>query len=209
MYYNMSTYHSAMSPGSLRRVAYGAAGVFAVAAALAPGLAGQGAKEANGRSKASATASGPMSHVAPARGVLGSLVGTWRFEIWFAGNFAGAPDASGTRVVKPLFDDLRLEWTEELDHSQVQGRGIVGFDPSNDRFFSASVYSVGSGPELLTGILDDAQPSITFHTIPASPSAGEQPTPSSTLAVLDHDHFTWIAQDGAWRGVFTRRDSLR
>jgi len=27
----------------------------------------------------------------------------------------------------------------------------------------------------------------------------------STLAMVDHDHFTWMAQDRAWRAVFTRR----
>jgi len=180
--------------------------VLAAAAAFAPGLAAQGAKEANGRGKPIATAARPTSHLQPARGMLGDLVGTWRFEIWFAGNFTGTPDVSGIRVLKALFDDLRLEWTEVLDHSQVQGQGLVGFDPSSDRFFSTSVYSVGSAPELLTGILDDAQPSITFYAISISPGAGEPPPPpSSTLAVLDHDHFTWTAQDRGWRAVFTRQ----
>src|SRR5712691_10019534 len=103
--------------------------VLAVAAACAPGLAAQGAKEANGRGRPSATVAGPSSHLQPARGILGDLVGTWQFQIWFAGNFSGTPDVSGIRVMKALFDDLRLEWTEVLDHSQVQGQGLVGFDP--------------------------------------------------------------------------------
>src|SRR2546422_11697314 len=99
-----------------------------------------------------------------------------------------------------------LEWTEVLDHSQVQGQGLVGFDPASDRFFSTSVYNVGSAPELLTGVLDDAQPSITFYPISILPAAGEPPpVPSSTLAVLDRDHFTWTAQDRAWRAVFSRQ----
>ena len=178
----------------------------AAAALFAPGLAAQGAKEATGRGRPSATAVQPASHLQPARGMLGDLVGTWRFEIWFAGNFSGTPDVSGIRVVKALFDDLRLQWTEVLDHSQVQGQGIVGFDPASDRFFNTSVYNVGSAPELLTGILDDAQPSITFYAIPISPGAGDPPPPpASTLAVLDHDHFTWTAQDRGWRAVFTRQ----
>jgi hypothetical protein len=180
--------------------------VLAVAAAFAPGLAAQGAKEASGRSRPSATVAGPSSHLQPARGILGTLVGTWQFEIWFAGNFSGTADVSGIRVVKALFDDLRLQWTEVLDHSQVQGQGIVGFDPSSDRFFSTSVYNVGSAPELLTGIPDDAQPSITFYAISIAPGGGEPPPPPmSTLAMVDHDHFTWTAQDRAWRAVFTRR----
>jgi len=180
--------------------------VLAAAAAFAPGLAAQGAKEANGRGRPSASVAHPTSHLEPARGMLGDLAGTWRFEIWFAGNFSGTPDVSGIRVLKALFDDLRLEWTEVLDHSQVQGQGLVGFDPSSDRFFSTAVYNVGSAPELLTGILDDAQPSITFYAISISPAAGDPlPLPFSTLAVLDHDHFTWTAQDRGWRAVFTRR----
>ncbi len=196
-----------MGIADLRRSAWVAAHLLAVATAFTPGLAAQGAKEATARGKTRTTASRPTSHVEPARGTLGSLVGTWRFEIWFAGNFGGAPDATGTRVVKALFDDLRLEWTEQLDHSQVQGQGIVGFDPSSDRFFSTSVYNVGSAPELMTGILDDAQPSITFYVISVSPGATEQPAPSSTLAILDRDHFTCVAQDGGWRAVFTRREA--
>ena len=180
--------------------------VLAAAAAFAPGLAAQGAKEATGRGRAGSPAVPPTSHLQPARGMLGDLVGTWRFEIWFAGNFSGTADVSGIRVVKALFDDLRLEWTEVLDHSQVQGQGLVGFDSSSDRFFSTAVYNVGSAPELMTGILDDAQPSITFSAIPISPAAGElPPVPSSTLAVVDHDHFTWTAQDRGWRAVFTRQ----
>src|SRR2546429_4472826 len=165
----------------------GSAGVavcgLAAAALFAPGLAAQGAKEATGRGRPSATAVKPTSHLQPARGVLGDLVGTWRFEIWFAGNCSGTADVSGIRVVKALFDDLRLEWTEVLDHSQVQGQGLVGFDSSSDRFFSTAVYNVGSAPELMTGILDDGQPSITFSAIAISPAAGEPPPPpASTLA---------------------------
>src|SRR5207247_10044640 len=113
-----------------------AACVLAVAAAFAPGLAAQGAKEANGRGRPSATVAGPSSHVQPARGILGDLVGTWQFQIWFAGNFSGTPDASGIRVMKALFADLRLDWTEVLDHSQVQGQARRGFTPSADSFLS-------------------------------------------------------------------------
>jgi len=176
----MSSYHS-RGRRALHRAAYGGARLLVLAVTFAPTLAGQGAKEVPRRGKASAPAA-VTSHVGPARSVLGSLVGTWRFEIWFAGNFAGAPD------------------------SRIQGRGMVGFDLSSDRFFSASISSVASAPELLTGSLDDDQPTITFDAIGASP--GVQPAGTSTLAVVDHDHFVWIAQDGAWRGVFTRRDSL-
>src|SRR5437867_6905717 len=191
----MNGWYNTMGIGRVRGSAGVAACVLAVAVAFAPGLAAQGAKEANGRGRPSATVAGPSSHLQPARGILGDLVGSWQFEIWFAGNFSGTADVSGIRMVKALFDDLRLEWTEVLDHSQVQGQGLVGFDPSSDRFFSTAVYNVGSAPELMTGILDDAQPSITFSAIPISPAAGELPSvPASTLAVVDHDHFTCTAQ---------------
>jgi len=202
----MNGWYNTMGIGRLRGSTGVGAWVLAAAAAFAPGLAAQGAKEATGRGRPSATVARPTSHLEPARGMLGDLVGTWRFEIWFAGNFSGTPDVSGIRVMKALFDDLRVQWTEVLDHSQVQGQGLVGFDPSSDRFFSTSVYNVGSAPELLTGIPDDAQPSITFYAISISPGAGDPPPPAtSTLAVVDHDHFTWTAQDRAWRAVFARQ----
>src|SRR5690349_23093509 len=69
--------------------------------------------------------------VAPARSVLRSLVGTWRFEIRFAGNFDGPPDVVGTRVIRALFDSVKpeqLEWTEQLDDSTLQGRGLLGIE---------------------------------------------------------------------------------
>jgi len=205
----MNGCYNTMGIGRVRGSAGIAGCVLVATAAFAPGLAAQGAKEATGRSRPSAVVARPTSHLQPARGMLGDLVGTWRFEIWFAGNFSGTPDVSGIRVLKALFDDLRLEWTELLDHSQVQGQGFVGFDPASDRFFSTSVYNVGTAPELLTGVLDDAQPSITFYALTISPGPGESPpsaaAPASTLAVLDHDHFTWTAQDRSWRAVFTRR----
>ncbi len=202
----MTGCYNTMGRGRVRRSAAVAGCVLAVASALAPGLAAQGAKEASGRAKPGAPVAHPASHVQPARGILGNLAGTWRFEIWFAGNFSSTPDVTGIRVLRALFDDLRLEWTEVLDHSEAQGQGLVGFDPASDRFFSTSVYNVGSAPEFLTGVLDDAQPSITFYPISISPAAGEPPpAPSSTLAVLDRDHFTWTAQDRTWRAVFSRQ----
>src|SRR5436190_19624580 len=71
--------------------------VLAVAAAFAPGLAAQGAKEANGRGRPSATVAGPSSHLQPARGILGDLVGNGQFQHWFAGNFSGKLAAAGIR----------------------------------------------------------------------------------------------------------------
>src|SRR2546423_9641625 len=77
--------------------------VLAVAAAFAPGLAAQGAKEANGRGRPSATVAGPSSHPQPAPGILGDPVGAWPFQIRFAGNFRGQPYASGYRRTEASF----------------------------------------------------------------------------------------------------------
>ena len=135
-------------------------------------------------------------------------MGTWRFEIWFAGNYGGAPDASGTRVVKALFDDLRLEWSEQLDHSTIAGQGVLGFDPGSDRFFSSAVYSAGAAPEFLTGTLDAAEPLVTFSSmLPAPPAGPGQPVgPASIMTMLDQNHFAWTARDRAWRAMFTRQE---
>jgi hypothetical protein len=182
--------------------------VLAVASvvALPQVLAAQGAKDLSARGWVvdPGPASGPpaaaVSHAQPARGILATLVGTWHFQVRFAGNYGGAPDAAGTRVIKALFDDLRLEWTEVLDQSSLQGRGIVGFDPSSDRFFWSAIYSAGATPELLTGVLDDAQPTIAFR-----PVAGVDSAAAATLTVVDDDHFTWVAPDRTWRAVFARQ----
>src|SRR5207244_2682238 len=90
----------------------------------------------------------------------------WHFEMRFAGNFDGPADVSGTRVFKPLFDSLRLEWTEVLDHSPVQGRGVVGFDGRSGRLLSSGVYSAGSRPECLMGTMDGGAPSRPFRARP-------------------------------------------
>jgi len=133
-------------------------------------------------------------------------VGTWRFDIWFAGNLDGAPDASGTRAVSALFDDLRVEWTEQLDHTAVQGQGMIGFDERSGRFYSTSVSNAGSGAEFMTGVPDAAEPRITFSpmSLLLDAGAGQQ---SAALSMLDRDHFTWAPLDHAWRAVFTRQNA--
>ena len=179
--------------------------VIAAALVASPSvLAAQGAKESGGRGRVGAVAeSSPSpspSHAQPARGILATLVGTWRFEVWFAGNYSGPADAAGTRVIHSLYDDLRVEWTEALDHSAAKGQGIVGFDPAIDRFFWSAVYSTGAAPELLTGVLDDAQPTIAFR-----PVAGGDSAAPAALTMVDDDHFTWGTPDRSWRAVFTRQ----
>jgi len=171
-------------------------------------LAAQGRARLSRTTDLAPVASPETSHLEPARGILRTLVGTWRFEIWFAGNYGGAPDASGTRVMKALFDDLRLEWTEQLDHSTIAGQGVLGFDPGSDRFFSSAVYSAGAAPEFMTGTLDAAEPLVTFSSILTAPAAGpgQQLVQSSIMNMLDQNHFAWTARDHAWRAMFTRQE---
>jgi hypothetical protein len=155
-------------------------------------VAAAAAEDASAPSATSAVA------VELAGGLLKTLMGTWRFEVRFAGNFTGAPDASGTRVFAVLYDDLRLEWTEYLDSSTIGARGIVGFDPRTGEFYSTTVNSSGPGIELLTGSMDLSEPLVLF-----TPSARSKDA-SYTLRVIDADHFTWVPLDRGWRAVFTR-----
>lgn len=181
-----------------------AAGTLALMSAAASGLAAQGSQRV---ARSGAQPAAPVSAEAklgPARGMLRTLAGTWHFEMRFAGNFDGPADVSGTRLFKPLFDSLRLEWTEVLDHSPLQGRGVVGFDEKSGRFFSSGVYSAGSTPEFLMGTLADGEPLVTFTPLPFMPDVGRSPGQAFALSVIDTDHFTVVALDRAWRAVFTR-----
>jgi hypothetical protein len=109
--------------------------------------------------------------------------------------------------VKPLFDDKRLEWTETLDQSHVQSQGVVGYDDQSGRFFSSAVSSAGSSPELMTGLLDEAEPLITFSPLALAPDSGSgrELNQAFAVALLDDDHFTAAALDRAWRAMFTRQ----
>ena len=166
------------------------------------------------RSAAPATAAAPGDATAPATsavavelasGLMKTLMGTWRFEVRFAGNFTGAPDASGIRVFTPLFDAQRLEWTESLDSSTIGARGIVGFDSRTGQFYSTAVHSSGPGIELLTGSMDLAEPLILFTpTARTGGDANQLRMESFTLRVIDADHFMWAPVDRGWRAVFTR-----
>jgi hypothetical protein len=142
------------------------------------------------------------SALEPARSMLRHLVGRWRVEIRFAGNFDGPPDASGTRVVVALYDDLRLQWTEQLDSSRARSQGVLGFDPRTGRFYSSTVDSAGSGAEFLTGTLSPQEPLVTF--IPIAPSPTRRAMESFSWTMVDEDHFTWAPLDRGWRAVFTR-----
>jgi hypothetical protein len=173
--------------------------------AVAPQLAGQGARATRRLSRAPVI---PVAatRVESARSVLRQLVGAWRFEIRFVGNIDGPPDASGTRTLTPLFDGLSIEWTETLDDSPIQGRGLIAFDPRSGQFTSTAVYSAGAGAELLVGILEPGEPLITFRPIATIAGAGvnaAQPQ-ASALSLLDADHFVWAALDRNWRALFTR-----
>ena len=194
-----------------RSVAAGILALMGAAASLAAQGGQQVARPAAARSVEAATGKaggGVEVRLAAARGLLRTLAGRWRFEMRFAGNFDGPADVSGTRVFKPLFDSLRLEWTEALDHSSVQGQGVVGFDEKSGRFFSSGVYSAGSTPEFMTGTLDDGQPLVTFTPLPFMAEMGQAPsgpTQAFALNVIDTDHYTVTALDRAWRAVFSRQ----
>ena len=179
-----------------------------VSPAAASSLAAQGGTQAR-RSVAATAPEAPaaVSLLEPARSMLRHLVGRWRVEIRFAGNFDGPPDASGTRVVAALFDDLRLQWTEQLDSSRTRSQGLLGFDPRSGRFYSSSVDSAGSGAEFLTGTLSPQEPLVTFTPIapPPAPPASSQPAMESfSWTMVDQDHFTWAPLDRGWRAVLTR-----
>jgi Protein of unknown function (DUF1579) len=192
-----------MSYGVYRGALYLGVSLFVMAVAPGPTLVAQGGPKVARPATSLSAAVPEASQLEPARGILRTLVGTWRFEVWFAGNFGGAPDASGTRRLTTLFDDLRLQWTEELDHSPIQARGMLGFDPKSGRFFSSSVSSAGSGAELMTGSLDSAEPLLTFRPVA---DANDQ---AFAITLLDEDHFRSAALDHSWRAVFTRQPAAQ
>ena len=179
-----------------------AALILASASVLAPTQAAIAQGALHARAREIAPDAGAEPALQPARSVLHQLVGRWRFAIWFAGNFDGPPDATGTRVAAALYDDLRLEWTETHDDSS-HSQGVLGFDSRVGRFYSAAVYSDGSGVQLLTGAPSPAEPLITFTPLPV-PLPDRRPMESFTLSVIDPDHFTWVPLDRSWRAVFTR-----
>ena len=188
-----------MGIGAYCRAGYVGISLVVIVATTGPALLAQGGRSLARPVGTATTSSAESSHLEPARAIVQGLVGTWRFDIWFAGNFGGAPDATGTRVVTTLFDDLRVQWTDALDHSQIETRGMIGFDPRSGRFFSSSVSSADPAPEFMTGTLDTAEPLLTFR--PIADSAGQ----SFALTMLDADHFRSAALDHSWRAVFTRQ----
>jgi hypothetical protein len=176
------------------------------------GAHAQGAQQAVRSAGGAAGAGGAAAPAAEARlagaqGVLRTLAGRWRFAVRFAGNLDGPPDATGTRVITPLFDALRLEWTETLDGATLDGRGILGFDPATGRFFDAGVYSTDAAPELLAGTLDPGEPRITFAPLPLGVPGDSPGAPAAgfVLTVVDDDHFLIVPLDRSWRAVFTRQ----
>jgi hypothetical protein len=174
------------------------------AAALTPSrqVVAQGALRVTHSEEAAPTAAAQPA-LQPARSLLHQLLGRWRFAIWFAGNFDGPPDASGTRVVEALYDELRLQWTETHDDS-TRSQGVIGFDPQTARFYSSAVYSDGTGVQLLTGTPSSVEPLITFLPLTPVTKGDRRLMEAFTLTVIDPDHFTWAPLDRGWRAVFTR-----
>src|SRR6266700_920985 len=132
----------------------------------ATSLAAQGGQQARRLATPTSSDAAPEAEaqpaLEPARSILRHLVGRWRVEVRFAGNFDGPPDAAATRIVDTLFDDLRLQWTEvEDDSSHLSSQGVIGFDTRTARFYSTAVHS-GAGAEFLTGTLNLVEPVVTF-----------------------------------------------
>jgi hypothetical protein len=186
--------------------------VFLISASLALWvqlLAAQGTLETTPPNAPKSSVRASEASLQPPRSLVHLLVGRWRFAIWFAGNFDGPPDASGTRVVEALYDDLRLQWTEELDNPGGRSQGFIGFDPRAGRFYSSSVHSEGSGAEFLIGTLSPSEPLVTFTPVAQahdsrSPTSDRRLMESFVLTLIDQDHFTWVPLDRGWRAVFTR-----
>src|SRR2546428_7885374 len=101
----MNGCYNTMGIDRVRGSAGVAACVLAVSAAFAPGLAAQGAQEANGRGRPSATVAGPSPHLPPAPGILRDLVGARQFQISVARDFSGTPDAAGLPGMQALFGE--------------------------------------------------------------------------------------------------------
>jgi hypothetical protein len=167
-------------------------------------VAAQGGRKTTRPAAATPSTDVDQPSLQPARSLLHQLVGRWRFATWFAGNFDGPPDASGTRLVDTLYDNLRLQWTEALDSSASRSQGIIGFDTRTGRLYSSAVYSEGTGAELLVGTVSPSEPLVTFAPVVPAPNAGQRLMGSFTLTLIDPDHFTWVPLDHGWRAVFTR-----
>lgn len=192
----MSTYRKCLRVASIV--------VSILSPAVAASLSAQGGGQARRSVSAPSSDAAPAGESAlePARSMLRHLVGRWRVEIRFAGNFDGPPDASGTRVVAALFDDLRLQWSEQLDSSRTRSQGLLGFDPRSGRFYSTTVDSTGSGAEFLSGTISPREPLVTF--VPIVPPSSQQAKESFSWTMVDQDHFTWAPLDRGWRAVLTR-----
>src|SRR5256885_15863754 len=96
-HYNMIGWYNTMGK-RVRGSAEVTACFLAAVVALAPGLAAQGAKEATGRGRSVSTVARPASHLQPARGMLGDLVGSWRVVGMGWGDLGGAPAQFGGLV---------------------------------------------------------------------------------------------------------------
>src|SRR2546429_8896579 len=101
-HYNMIGWYNTMGK-RVRGSAEVTACFLAAVVALAPGLAAQGAKEATGRGRLVSTVARPASHLQPARGMLGDLVGSWRVPACVWGELPSPPRAGGGPPGQALF----------------------------------------------------------------------------------------------------------
>jgi len=146
-------------------------------------------RKASGRGQ---TAPPVGARVPPAtgRGILGNLAGTWRSRSGFA-ELQRTPDVTGIRVLRVLFDDLRLEWKPK---SWITRRR--GARPRRLRSPRATVsqpnsrWTTSGPPRVLTGVLtmpsrasSSTRLSISARCGGASPSAVLELCGASTATI--------------------------
>lgn len=126
--------------------------------------------------------------------MLPSLVGAWRFRLG---------DRRGTREVRPLYGDYSVEYVETFDGTDIQGRGILTFDPSKGRYLSMGLHNrVGTGGSSVGTPVGEAT-TIVFR--PTLTDQEDYPT-ESWLIVQGPDRFLYELKqrvDGTWRTRWT------
>lgn len=113
--------------------------------------------------------------------ILGTLPGTWNFTLG---------KASGTRVVKELYAERVVEWSETFDGRDVDGKGFIGYDPQRALFFSMTVHNGPGDYGFMTGQLDPTEDTIVFEPTGLPSESGAF---KSIFRLQDADRFTYTA----------------
>ena len=138
-----------------------------------------------------------------AAGFLTRLAGTWRFEMYAAGQ--RGPVASGQREMRLMGDSTKLAWTETFDSRSDTGVGILGHNAATDAWYVLGAYTHEPNPVVLIGRADHSAHTVTFDAAPSDVGLARLGTfVASELRLIDVNHFEWVSTDGRWRTVFTR-----